>query len=799
MAATHQSAPNAAEMQDGGEHRWPCPRGSDLRAHSARPYMSGWALKCWRDACTKDELRAEIGLPPLGDRASAQPHSDANIIARYQMPKDKPTKVVYRLDYPIDFPPGPCTYKDCNDPKPVHKHMYQSKGSMAGGQLLIWGTPTKESVFVICEGEKAAAAVAVEGYVGISYIGGADSAHLADYALCYNRKVVVWPDNDEAGQKPVQTIAANARQNGATEVWVVMWPLDAEGESLHPAHADAADCAPEEQARLLHAATQLTMQASTGTPDIPELYADPIVEKQGPDGDAQRLLAWAASRLVLMRTHNAQENSTTMEPYVRLPNGLLDNGVALLHELVASAAYARARAKVLFDMPRDRNAALRSVNHSLTPSGISNMKHILPGVVSVMGKETLETAGLRIGDSADIGTNMRYVAFANGIVDKHTGLKVDRVPEGVYLTGHCRWEYKPDAQHPDVDAVMPDIRDAADRKRMGDMHNWWRLARGVMAQRRPRRELITQISEPGAGKSTWRNGDIAALEPYVTTMRQEGLQHNVRGGSATHTGDLVALGHPSWWCYVSELRKADSALLNQASGGEGVLSIRRVGEKQENIFLTGHLVVQGNSADEGAALLGLGAADARADALAERMYPMVMKRIVNPRPTIVDSWYGDRERCEAWIARVVQDCVMAWEELGDEGTGEIKWPPRSEAMAAELSDLQSREAEDWEREFLLATYERCEGGGYGDAVKMSDVMREYHTWHEQEYGTSRKPVSRKMVLSRLKKRLDAKTSVGSHETEVYPVRRQEAAATEPDDTPQEEAISEDWMTEEWMT
>ena len=62
---------------------------------------------------------------------------------------------------------------------------------------------------LICEGEKAtdAAAQWAEPYVAMTWPGGAQALHLADWSLLMGRKVLLWPDADEAGAMAMLRLA----------------------------------------------------------------------------------------------------------------------------------------------------------------------------------------------------------------------------------------------------------------------------------------------------------------------------------------------------------------------------------------------------------------------------------------------------------------------------------------------------------------------------------------------------------------------------------------------------------------
>ena len=67
----------------------------------------------------------------------------------------------------------------------------------------------------IVEGEKAADCLYDEcGEIGMSWPGGAQSIHLADWGPLAGRTVVLWPDNDESGILAVRSVLPLLRNQG---------------------------------------------------------------------------------------------------------------------------------------------------------------------------------------------------------------------------------------------------------------------------------------------------------------------------------------------------------------------------------------------------------------------------------------------------------------------------------------------------------------------------------------------------------------------------------------------------------
>ena len=119
---------------------------------------------------------------------------------------------------------------------------------------------------VLCEGEKAAQAVADAGMTAASYLGGAKQAGKAVYSPLQGRDVVIWADDDREG-RDAASAAARALQGIAASIRAVDMP----GEE---SHADAADF-PGEMRRAMVAAALSFMPPSA---EVNE-YELPIVEK----------------------------------------------------------------------------------------------------------------------------------------------------------------------------------------------------------------------------------------------------------------------------------------------------------------------------------------------------------------------------------------------------------------------------------------------------------------------------------------------------------------------------------------
>jgi len=92
-------------------------------------------------------------------------------------------------------------------------------------------------------------------YVAIAWPAGANSVHLVDWSPLKNRRVLIWPDNDDTGREAAARIADCVRAAGAASAFVVPVPVD------FPIKWDLADPPPTgaDLDGLLAAAVRLTL------------------------------------------------------------------------------------------------------------------------------------------------------------------------------------------------------------------------------------------------------------------------------------------------------------------------------------------------------------------------------------------------------------------------------------------------------------------------------------------------------------------------------------------------------------
>ncbi len=104
-----------------------------------------------------------------------------------------------------------------NKAPPTPRHMY-------GLDRL--GKADSAKPILLVEGEKAADASEslFPNYICMTWMGGANAVHTADWSPLENRKVIIWPDNDEAGVKVSLKIADILDENYSNKAKIVCLP-----------------------------------------------------------------------------------------------------------------------------------------------------------------------------------------------------------------------------------------------------------------------------------------------------------------------------------------------------------------------------------------------------------------------------------------------------------------------------------------------------------------------------------------------------------------------------------------------
>lgn len=171
---------------------------------------------------------------------------------------------------PLTFSVGP------NGAREWRKKSWTSQRPLYGLDRL---AARPDAPVIVAEGEKAADAAETlfKDHVGITSPGGSNAAGKADWSALNGRKVIVWPDHDEPGEKYAADVARLASQAGALAVSVVSVP------GSFPDKWDLADQIPHNVAYgdLVIMLSQATTSNGWGKP-VPIVSSLPAVERLVP-------------------------------------------------------------------------------------------------------------------------------------------------------------------------------------------------------------------------------------------------------------------------------------------------------------------------------------------------------------------------------------------------------------------------------------------------------------------------------------------------------------------------------------
>ena len=615
----------------------------------------------------------------------------------------------YRLDRPAALP---CTWKDrpCKLEGTDHKHCWQDGGAASTCQVNIYSAQalTPETPIFLCEGEKAARAVALAGYASASYCGGAENARTANYAPLKPYPVYIWPDNDGPGLRAARQSYTHLTRLGCPSVVIT----DYVGAS--ESGADAADLPRADLLEYLSHPPAMaldTLDLEVGGMAINDVYL------------CLRFLRDHAARLVVATRPGVGPSDI----YVVTDNGLLSQDPGELAPLLHESAQKYGGDIIVSGLRgSDLNSAVRHARSYDNNGCIDVLRTAAKGAITLLQKNGLALLDLQVVEHNAIDTDLTVLGFPNGVLDIRTG---EMLPPQ-----EARWRlvatkvtqpYYPGATHPLIDHLLPsphpdpDAPTSISAALAPDVLDFWYRARGWALTHHPDRELIAIVTEGNAGKSTWMNADKAALGAISTTIRSQALRTNKydAGGSA-HNGDLVAFGAPCRLVYASEIKEIDVTLANQISGGES-LRVREIREKSEVIEVTASLVLLGNTPEAGARLLGVGGDGEDAKALRDRIRLIPMPRIPDDKvnPFFKQAW-KDPAFLQAYLARTVE-----WmQEMVDVP----RLPPNSGSMQAALEAQVEHEQPDWRREWLPEILIPCdEEERYANSDQVYEAYRAY--------------------------------------------------------------------------
>ena len=631
--------------------------------------------------CNNRELW-RLAVAPYLDTGPGAPrqgrdNADDYLVAVYQHPDGKPRKV-FRQDCPGQMV---CSRKNCKNREPG-KHIWQTRGQHAGCYILLWGNDDGNGPVVICEGEKAAAAVARAGFTGASWIGGAKRAGQADYSRLPGRHVLVWPDNDPPGVKAAKVAAEKAAEWAASVT--VLPTLDG------PDGWDAADLSAEEVRQHIDAGGQPFnpgtpfLSPSAVGPDRP--FGDNHVT---PVGTAERFILKHGSRLLI-----AWDYRQTAEVFGDNGSGCWSDSISDMEDYLATGArdFARAATDAYMggQIPlADHRMALSWAKRGQGPVAWHETFLSIGAVAVALQREARLPSGLTQAKDMELDQNKLYLGAPNGVIDLETGdLLTGEAARSKLITRTVPDPYNPNAKHPAVDGLLAHLEPE---------HRDWILAAVAYALRgNPNRRIYVLEGPPGGGKTTLLNAVRACLGSvkgggYGFTLQENALVADYRANANSHTAHLMdfTAGRIATASDIPTNRKLDTPLLKRISGTE-FLATRDVGMRaEEEKVATATLFIAMNPG-------GLEVLDLTDSGLFERI------RIL-PYPELPDSRPPDRDLAMNVIAQpAIRQAMLA---LLVRYAVANRWPPDDIPSVAQARDAARDEAlgdaGDWIKTYVV--------------------------------------------------------------------------------------------------
>ena len=422
------------------------------------------------------------------------------------------------------FPARPGKAKSTWEQEPMGPGGKRPRRSARGLTPLVWGDDAAGNALVICEGEKAAAALVSAGinstgYTPVSTQAAAGMRNANYAALVSGRNVIVWPDADDVNLKtgrregPEAAAFAVPRilDSGATSVRLVdpgkaaaLVPVGGKTDG-----ADAADVPPDLIAELLATATEYTPETDTAGDDAGHYtwyHAGEFLPPWDctPDGDIARTMRMHAADLlaVIGGKHItlmvADDGGVWTNRYYRLNQLIADTALVWLTDAALNDSVGRelmgqvARWQKRTAAQTGRNAALDSVGRVLPRWWDDNS---LPPALTQCQEEEMDA-------------NTRYLGAPNGVIDLQTGeLLTGPGARRCLVSRSLPDPYDPDATHEAVDKLLAHLKD--------DEREWLLSALGHALRGRPNRREYLIVGEGGGGKSTLLMAIADALDEHA--------------------------------------------------------------------------------------------------------------------------------------------------------------------------------------------------------------------------------------------------------------------------------------------
>ena len=422
------------------------------------------------------------------------------------------------------FPARPGKAKSTWEQEPTGPGGERPRRSARGLTPLVWGDDAAGNALVICEGEKAAAALVSvginsAGYTPVSTQAAAGMRN-ANYAvLVSGRNVIVWPDADDVNPKTGRREGPGAAASAAPRI------LDAGAASVRLVDpgkaaalvpvggktdgADAADVPPDLISELLATATEYTPETDTAG-DVAGRYAwygaGEFLPPWDctPDADIARTMRMHAGDLLAVKT------PTDTLLMVATQGGVWTKQVDHMNQLVADAALVW-----LADAARDDSVGrelmgqvARWQKRTAAQAGRNAALDSVGRVILRWRSDGTEPPAMTQCRESDLDEQTQYVGAPNGVIDLSTGdLLTGAAARRCLVSRSLPDSYDPDAKHEAVTKLLAHLK--------ADEREWLLSALGHALRGRPNRREYLIVGEGGGGKSTLLMTVAAALGDHA--------------------------------------------------------------------------------------------------------------------------------------------------------------------------------------------------------------------------------------------------------------------------------------------
>ena len=410
------------------------------------------------------------------------------------------------------FPARPGKAKTTWEQEPMGPGGKRPRRSARGLTPLVWGDDAAGNALVICEGEKAAAALVSggidsAGYTPVSTQSAAGMRNANYAALMSGRNVIVWPDADDVNPKtgrregPEAAAFAVRRilDSGAASVRLVdpgkaaaLVPVGGKTDG-----ADAADVPPDLIPGLLDTAIEYMPETDTAGDAATDCYAWYAAGEFlppwdcTPDADISRTMRTYAADLLAVAT------PTDTMLMAAASGGVWTNKVDHLNQLVADTALVW-----LTDAGRDESVGRDLMAHiarwqkrTAAQSGRNAALDSVGRVILRWRADGTEPRTMTQCRESDLDEQTQYLGAPNGVIDLNTGkLLTGHTARRCLVSRSLPDPYDPAAKHEAVEKLLAHLGD--------DERAWLLSALGHALRGRPNRREYLIVGEGGGGKST---------------------------------------------------------------------------------------------------------------------------------------------------------------------------------------------------------------------------------------------------------------------------------------------------------